>query len=160
MSEADYTGVPTSELAELMRIRRVTSYKEFAAVHGFEERTIARIMYKESPWTNLDMADRICIALGHPGFLHNLTIIPSGYPHAARKMAEDEFWAKEIDATPAMIEKRAKELRALRAKLIKEKKPQVVKKTSKPRNRSAAQVEANRQKQRDRDTRKKVSRIP
>lgn len=148
----DYTGVPTAQLSKLMRDRGINHPEEWSSIHGFPKRTIARIYYCESQWTNLDMADRICLALGRASFLQLLTVIPAGYGNSARKMAEDEFYAKEIEPTPTQLEKRAKELRTLRNQYIKDQPRRKPSQTG--RKRTPEQIEVNRRKQKERDQRK------
>ena len=113
MGEADYSGVASWELAQLIEDHHFGSYQLLALHAGVDARWIYRVLYKEVPWINLSIADAICMALGCH-ISKDLTVIPSAHNNAARKMAVDEFWAKEIDATPEQVEQRAQELKMLR----------------------------------------------
>jgi hypothetical protein len=113
MSEADYSGVATWEIAQLIEETSTEEPLVLAMRSGIGQRWIYRILYREVPWTNLDIADKVCMALG-ANVSKDLTVIPAGYANSARKMAEDEFFAKEVEATPSEIIKRAQEYKFLR----------------------------------------------
>lgn len=118
----DYTGVAVWQLANVFnRLHKgnIERTAERIPPRGMDSRDLKKIiMYQETRFAGLHTADRILLgidenitALSQAG---EIVIIPAPNRYAPYKMAEDEFWALDLEPTEEEFEARARELAALR----------------------------------------------
>lgn len=121
--EVDYSGCSASDLLELMAGQGLDSTigmdrrEAFCDFVGIQVRVFNRVVYREVDFVGLNTADKICLGMGLE-ISDCLEIIPAGYANSAMRMAEDEFWARDIKPSTAQLKLRAKELRDLREAVL------------------------------------------
>lgn len=120
--EVDYTGCSALDLLELMRMYSLDSLdmksrEAFCDMAGIKVRDFNRVIYGEVEFVGLNTADKICLGMGLE-ITDYLDVIPSGYKNSAKRMAEDEFWARGIEPSPSELDERVLELKALRESVL------------------------------------------
>ncbi len=122
--ERDYTGFATWEVGQCFRAHLDgRSLDEVARSIPMDHRDLRRVVEKAPyPFIGTNTVDLIFLALGLSlGDLTNageLTPIPNKAKADPYRMAEDEFFCREYDATEEEIETRAQELVQLRATVL------------------------------------------
>lgn len=120
----DYSGVPSKQLAQLVRMSGV-KVGVLAQRIGMDESDLRKhvINTKPNQWTSLMIADRILLGIGlnitHLELSGEIDVIPAVGNTAARKMAVDYYWARDEIPTREEVTKLAKELEKKRKRLLR-----------------------------------------
>lgn len=119
----DYSGVPTRELAAVYKRYADCDHRTFAERIGMDERDFKKVVVTQNySFTGLGVADEIVNGLGlNLSALiatGELTVVPARESrNAAKRMVEDEFWAKGLEAPNAEdVKERVDALLRLRKK--------------------------------------------
>ena len=127
----DYSGFATREFAEMFNRYLTVPLTTFADQIGMDIRDLKRIV-GDSPkhdFVGLKTADRLMMGLGmnitEVVRRGEVTVIPGSSSNDALKMAEDEFWVRQVEADHRRINERADELRFLRDAVMSRRSQQV-----------------------------------